>query len=114
MTTEKFITILDVFEALQQRLSLKWVASQQETQRTIARPSGEVVSGVRGCGDGDLASEIVGSSRRIITHGASGSGGEVQAVRQRREGCMNGLVPFDAHRGGCASGVGDPSTRLSP
>ncbi|MEJ2213520.1 MAG: HPr(Ser) kinase/phosphatase [Gammaproteobacteria bacterium] len=41
MAPEKFISILDVFEALQQRLSLKWVASRQETQRIIARPSGD-------------------------------------------------------------------------
>ena len=67
-----------------------------EVRYSIARPSGEVVSGVRGGGDGDLASETVGSSRRIIAHGASGSGRQVQAVGQRREGCMHGLVPIDA------------------
>lgn len=37
MTSEKHISILDVFHSLEQRLSLKWVASIKTTDRIIAR-----------------------------------------------------------------------------
>ncbi len=39
MTSEKHTTILDVFEALEQRLSLNWVASLNSTNRVIEHSS---------------------------------------------------------------------------
>lgn len=40
VTSEKYTTILEVYDALQQRLSLDWVASVNSTNRIIERSSG--------------------------------------------------------------------------
>lgn len=41
MTSEKQVTILEVFEALEQRLSLNWIASLQSTRRVIKHSANE-------------------------------------------------------------------------
>ena len=40
MTSEKHISVVDVFNALEQRLSLNWVTALESTQRTITHEAG--------------------------------------------------------------------------